>query len=205
MAFTFARMVNAQRNANVRRRPQTGVVRRTRFGLSATCVVLALAVSVTANIPSANAKGGAPALPPLGAIPVQGTTSAVSVPIPPPLPVPRVASTTHGFTITGFIQDAAVSDGAPGSPDSNCRDLPASQQGGTQRDAPGKQAVAFDLFAQEQPDDGNDRPHKGDGQSRFAVGEPDALRARAGEVRRRDFEAGAVGSGCGRGGAHIWF
>ncbi|MFX8805414.1 hypothetical protein ABTM67_19725, partial [Acinetobacter baumannii] len=47
-----------------------------------------------------------------------------------PLPIPQVATTTHGFAVTGLIQDAGVSDGSSGAPASNCPDLPTSQQGG---------------------------------------------------------------------------
>ena len=90
------------------------------------CLLVASEIASTPLL----AKGGAPALPTVSVVP-QITTSGIAVPIPPPLSVPNVAPTTHGFAITGFLQDATVSDGGPGSPASDCRDLSPIQQGGT--------------------------------------------------------------------------
>ena len=98
-----------------------------RFG----AVILAVIFAIGGAISPAGAKGGAPALPAIGITSAQAATGTVPVPQPRALPVPLVAPSTHGFTITGFIQRAFVSDGKPGSPTSDCRDLPAVQQGGS--------------------------------------------------------------------------
>ncbi len=102
-----------------------------RKACSVGCLLVSVLVGTATGITTLHAKGGAPAFPPIGVVTPQITTSGITVPLPPFLATPSVAASTHGFTITGFIQDAAVSDGSPGAPASECRDLPANQQGGT--------------------------------------------------------------------------
>ncbi len=91
---------------------------------------LLISFAMSAAGSTAFAKGPGPILPPGAAIPTPSTSNAIPVPLPPLLPVPQVARTTHGFAITGFIQQAAVSDGSSGAPPSDCPRLPANQQGG---------------------------------------------------------------------------
>jgi len=93
-------------------------------------MVITSAAFLLIGLAPAAAKGP-PALPTIGITTPLLATGAIQVPSPPLLSVPPVATTTRGFAITGFIQDAKVSDGRPGSPASACGDLPANQQGGT--------------------------------------------------------------------------